>query len=166
MTSTVNTKTAPRRKLRFSSIDQLAQEIDRIESAHQQGILRTSGNWSAGQVLSHIAAWIEYGYDGYPVKPPIWPLRILLGWMGRRMLKSGMPVGVRIPGVSQGTVGMDEAPVSNAASRLRKALQRLQSGEEARFHSPAFGPMSHQDRIQLNLRHSELHLGFLNYPPS
>ncbi len=66
-------------------------------------------------MLSHIAAWIEYGYDGYPVKPPIWPVRILLRWIGQRMLRSGMPAGVRIPGVSDGTVGMDEAAVPDAA---------------------------------------------------
>lgn len=164
MKSEVNTRTASRRRLRFSSIDELLCEVDRIESSDRQGSLRTTGNWSPGQILSHIAAWIEYGYDGYPVKQPIWPLRVLLRFLGKRMLKSGMPAAVRIPGVPQGTVGMDEARVPDATARLRKALQRMQSGEEARFHSPAFGPLSHEDRIQLNLRHAELHLGFIHYP--
>lgn len=165
MTAAVNTKTASRRTLRFQSIDELLLELDQIEAAARHGTLQTTGNWTAGQILSHVAAWIEYGYDGYPVKPPIWPVRVLLRFVGRRMLKTGMPAGVRIPGVPQGTVGMDEASIPDATNRLRRALQRMQSGEEALFHSPAFGPLNHEDRILLNLRHAELHLGFMTYPP-
>jgi hypothetical protein len=58
---------------------------------------------------------------------------------------------------------MDDIEVSEAAERLLNALGRLKAGEEARFDSPAFGPMSHEDRIKLNLRHAELHMGFLAY---
>ncbi len=58
---------------------------------------------------------------------------------------------------------MDNMPTAEAGQRLLNALKRLQDGEEAQFHSPAFGPMSHEDRIRLNLRHAELHLGYLSY---
>jgi hypothetical protein len=54
-------------------------------------------------------------------------------------------------------------PTVAAANRLLAALRRLQSGEEAKFDSPGFGAMSMADRVQLNLRHAELHLGFLVY---
>jgi hypothetical protein len=58
---------------------------------------------------------------------------------------------------------MDDMPTREAADRLKQAFRRLESGEPAKFHSPAFGAMSHEDRIRLNLRHAELHLGFLDY---
>ena len=47
-------------------------------------------------------------------------------------------------------------------ARLRAALKRMQI-EPARYESPAFGPLSDSDRIALNLRHAELHLGYLKY---
>jgi Protein of unknown function (DUF1569) len=116
--------------------------------------------------MAHVAAWIEYGYHGYPLKKPLFFLRWILRFMVKKFLRDGMPAGVRIPGLPAGTIGMDPMPTSDAAERLRKAFQRLASREEAIFDSPAFGKMSHDDRIQLNLRHAELHLGFLDYPSS
>lgn len=84
---------------------------------------------------------------------------IELGWFLRR----GMPSGQRIPGVAGGTYGTELFTTAEGADRLRRALQRLTSNEPAKFDSPALGPMSHADRIRLNLRHAELHLGFLVY---
>ena len=86
--------------------------------------------------------------------------------MLKKYLKNGMPSGVRIPGIKEGTVGMDDIPFDVGIARLRKAFERLKAGEESPFDSPAFGKMSHQDRIRLNLRHAELHLGHLAIWPS
>ena len=139
-------------------------EVERVAEADRQGRLRTVGNWSPGQVLAHLAAWIEYGYDGFPMKPPPFFIRWILKRQLRKYLVGSMPRGVRIPRVKQGTYGLDEMPVAAAAARLTRAFQRLGSGELAKYDSPAFGPMSHEDRVRLNLRHAELHLGFLQYP--
>ena len=70
---------------------------------------------------------------------------------------------MRIPKVAAGTFGVDVMPLAEGAARLRKAVARLQAGEPARYDSPAFGPMNHEERIQLNLRHAELHLSFLRW---
>lgn len=151
------------RKLRFESIGDCLAEVRRIVEADREGRLRTSGQWTPGQNLAHIAAWIEYAYTGFPVKPPPAPIRWFLRLRLRSMLAKGLPKGVRIPGVKEGTAGMDKMSTADAAERLRTALQRLESSEKAEFDSPAFGPMTHAQRIQLNLRHAELHLGYLSY---
>ena len=155
------TKTVQRRKLHFDSIEELLRELSRIETAYRAGHLRTTGNWTAGQILSHIADWIEYGYDGYPMKPPMFLVKWILRLMLPKMLRDGMRPGVHIPGVKGGTTGADLADTQIALDRVRAAFERLSSGEAAKFASPAFGEMSHEDRIKLNLRHAELHLGFL-----
>lgn len=160
---TVDTSMVARRKLRFGSIEDLLVELENIERAHVSGSLMVQGNWSVGQILSHIAAWIDYGWDGYPLKPPPFFIRWILKFMVKKYLRDGMPAGVKIPGIKAGTVGQDDVPFEQALERLRKSLQRLSSGEQAKFHSPAFGQMSHENRIALNLRHSELHLSFLSY---
>jgi hypothetical protein len=153
----------PTRKLRFESIADCMAEVRRIEAADAKGSLRTTGSWTPGQNMAHVAAWIEYGFEGYPMRRPPFFIRWLLRYQLRCILDKGMKPGVRIPRVKGGTFGIDPIPTPQAAQRLLAALERLQDREEARFDSPAFGAMSYDDRIRLNLRHAELHLGFLDY---
>lgn len=150
-------KVADRRRLRFADTGELLAEIDRVVAADQAGRLRCCGNWTAGQAMGHVATWINYGYEGYPrqVSPP-WFIRIVL-----KYLRDGMPAGVRIPRIDAGTLGTEPLSTEEGAARLRRAVERL-TREPARFPSPAFGAMSEHDRVQLNLRHAELHLGFLH----
>lgn len=151
-----------RRRLRFNTIDECIAEIDRIVAADSRGTLRRLGNWSPGQVFGHVAAWIEYGWDGYPpIKKPPFLVRWLVPIMARRFARRGLPAGFRIPGVRGGTHGIEELETSVGAERLKKALVRLKSREEAIHHSVAMGPLTMDERIQLNLRHAELHLSFL-----
>jgi hypothetical protein len=161
----LNTKSASRRQLRFESVDDLLAELDQIEAAAQRGALATTGNWTVGQILSHLSAWIEYGYEGFPISPPPLPVRWLLKWMLPGMLRNGMRAGVKIPGVKGGTTGADAVATAEALVRYRAAVSRLQS-EPAKFASPAFGAMSETDRIRLQLRHAELHLSFLALDPN
>jgi hypothetical protein len=163
MPVSINTRKVARRKLRFATIDEALGEIDRIVAAEQAGTLHTTGNWTAGQIMGHIAAWINYSFEGYPLRPPPWIIRFILRRLGRRYLRDGMRAGQHIPGIEGGTVGIESLSTAEGAERVRRALRRLTSGEVARFDSPAFGPMSMDDRIQLNLRHAELHLSFLQY---
>jgi len=164
MSEALNTaKVRDRRALRFNSIDDVLKDIDAIVAAEQAGTLRQLGNWTPGQILGHLAAWTNYSYDGYPFKPPPWFIRIILRMKVKKYLRDGMPAGVRIPGVANGTFGTEPFSTTEGAERLRRAIRRLQSSEPALHDSPAFGAMSHADRIQLNLRHAELHLSFLRF---
>ncbi len=152
-----------RRTLHFGSIDDLLAEIDRVVEADKAGQIQTQGAWTPGQVLAHVAAWIEYGYDGYPMKPPPWLVRFMLRWQLKKFFRRGMPRGVRIPSVKDGTYGTELLPTDQAAERLRLALGRLQQREPAKYDSPAFGSLNDDDRIRLNLCHAELHLSFLQF---
>lgn len=161
MAGAVDTKTvAGRRTLRFNTLDDALADLERIAAADRAGTLRHIGNWTPGQILGHVSAWIEYGYDGYPMKPPPWFVRFILRMMVKKYLKRGMPSGVRIPNAAAGTYGTAALSTSDGMRRLKAAFERLRT-EPARFDSPAFGRMSHADRIALNLRHAELHLSFL-----
>jgi hypothetical protein len=164
MLSQVNTRTSSGyRTLRFRTVAECVAEVNRICAAEKSGTLQTTGNWTPGQIMSHVSAFIEYGYVGFPIAPPPFFVRWILRLRLSKMLRKGMPRGVRIPGIKEGTVGMQAMDASEAAQRLLTSLERLDSSEEVKFNSPAFGPMSNRDRVQLNLRHAELHLGFLVY---
>lgn len=151
------------RILRFDSIDECISDVKQIVAASEAGTLDATGNWTPGQIMTHLANWIQYPYVGFPIAPPPFFVRWMLRIRLRRILKGRMPRGVRIPGVAGGTVGMEDVDTAEAARRLLAALARLKTDEGTKFDSPAFGAMSHQDRIALNLRHAELHLGFLRY---
>lgn len=157
----VDTRQVQRRPLHLNSIDDLYAELDRIEQAAQAGTLRAVGNWTPGQILGHIAAWIEYGWTGYPLKAPPWPISWLLRCTLKRTLREGLKSGVKIPGLAGGTSGTEPLETEVALQRLRSALKRLQAAEPVKYESPAFGPMSQQDRVTLQLRHAELHLSYL-----
>jgi hypothetical protein len=160
----INTKRAPRRTLRFNSIDEAIAEIDRIVAAEQAGTLRSTGNWSAGQVFNHIATWLNYSWDGFPplVNAPFF-VRAILRMMRKRYIHKPTGAGVKIPGLPGGTLGTEPCSTEEGARNLKAALLRLKNGEPAKFHSPAFGPLTEHERTQFQLRHCELHMGFLTY---
>lgn len=160
-----DTKTAGWRELRFQSLVELRAEVERLLVADRQGTLKVSGNWTAGQNLGHLASWIEWGFDGYPpsVKTPPWILRVVLKLMKHSMLNKPMRRGVRLPGVQGGTYGTEPCETQAGGARLLNALDRLKT-TAPRYPSLALGQLSHEEAIQLHLRHCELHLGFLSAP--
>ena len=152
-------KVAGRRVLRFESIDQAMAEVDRLAEAERAGRLRRLGNWTLGQTLGHLAAWAEYGYTGSPLKVPFF-IRWFLRLRKRKFLYGPMRSGVRIPGVEGGTLATDPVPLEEGRGRFRRAMERLKA-EAPTAPSPVFGRLTHAESIALNLRHAELHLGFL-----
>jgi hypothetical protein len=155
---------ASRRTVQLNSVDDFIEEVERIVAADRLGIVRTMGMWPVGQIFNHLACWINYGYEGFPpgAHPP-WLIRTVLRLMKKRTLRDGMKPGIRIPGAPDGTFGVERVSLDEGADKLRAALQRLKKREPAKFHSPAFGEMSDDERIQLQLRHAELHLSFIHY---
>jgi hypothetical protein len=152
-------KVAGRRILRFESIDEMMAEVDRLVQAEKGGRLKHVGNWTPGQVLGHLAVWTEYSYTGPPIKAP-WFIKLIFRLRKRKSLYGPMRAGVKIPGVPGGTLAMEPMPLDEALERLQRVTERLKT-EAPRVPNVIFGPLNHQEWIALNLRHAELHLGFL-----
>ena len=149
-----------RRKLRFASIDDALIEAERLVAAEREGRLDCVGNWKLGQALGHLATWASFAFDGYPpeVRAPL-PVRVILRMMRGTVLTKGMMTGVRIGKLPGGTVGLDELDADEGLRRFCAALERLRSTPPT-IPNPVFGPLTHEQWIQLNLRHAELHLSF------
>lgn len=152
-----------RRTLRFNSVDELLREMDRIIAAENAGTLRRTGNWTTGQIFGHLASWINYGYEGFPsgAHPPFF-VRWIAKLLKNKIIHNGMRPGMRIPRTKDGTLGTEVFSTEEGALRLRSALLRLKNREPVKFHSPALGPLTDDERIALQLRHAELHLSFLH----
>jgi hypothetical protein len=152
-----------RRTLRFDTVDDAIAEADRLVAADRDGRLTRTGTWELGQMLGHLATWAGFSFDGYPpeVGSPPAPVR----WIGRlvknRTLTKGMMAGMKIGRVPGGTVATDKMPPDEGLSRFRAAMERLRDNDPAK-PNPVFGPLTHEQWIQLNLRHAELHMSFLH----
>jgi len=153
-------KVSNRRRLRFASIDEVLGDVGALVSAERVGNLARLGNWTLGQSLGHLATWIEFGFDGYPpnLNPPFF-IKWILKARRHRYIHEGMPAGVKIPRIAGGTVGTEMMSTEDGAHRYRHALERLREAPPAR-PNVIFGPMTHEEWIQMHLRHAELHLSF------
>lgn len=153
-------KVTDRRALRFANMSEAIADAQRIAASEAAGTLRHSGNWSAGQCLAHVAAFMNYPYDGYPPKlNPPWIVKLLVKPLKKKYIRNGLPVGRSIPGIEGGTTGVDDISAAQALERFITAARRMESTPPP-APNPLFGPMTHDEWISLNLRHAELHFGF------
>jgi len=158
----IDTKTVKdRRTLRFESSTDVLADARRCVDAERRGALRRLGNWTLGQNLGHLAAWIEYGYTGFPMKPPSLLMRLIIKLMKRKFLSGPPMVGFKIPGVATGTYATDDMPAEVGVDRLVKAWAKLDAAPP-RDPNPVFGPLTHAEWKMLHLRHAEGHLSFLH----
>lgn len=153
-------KVTDHRKPQFRSADDVWADVERLIAADRAGTLRQTGNWTIGKSLGHLAAWINYPYDGYPMRPP-WFIKVLTRLMKKKFLYGGLQQGVRITRGGEGTYGVEPLSTDEGLSRYRQAWERLRKAPPP-VPNPLFGPLTHEEWIALHCRHAELHLGYLH----
>jgi hypothetical protein len=109
--------------------------------------------------LGHLATWADFAFDGYPesVRAPL-PVRLILRTMRGTILNKGMMPGVKVGRIPGGTLGLEPMEAEEGLRRVREAYRMLLATPPS-IPNPAFGTLTHEQWIQLNLRHAELHLG-------
>jgi hypothetical protein len=160
----IDTKHAERRQLSFHCTGCLKEDLGRIEASQRAGTLRTTGNWTAGENLDHIAIMWEFALDGAPPEARVPFIIRLIAPLMKRSMTSGktLPAGFRIPSSATYMMPRPGIAFDEALARLRRVLDRLDRGEEMTHPSPAFGRMSHDEWMRLQLAHAQLHLGFVH----
>jgi hypothetical protein len=137
----------------------MMSEVYRLRQAEMDGKLFTRGNWELGQAVNHLSQWIQYSFTGAPIKAP-WYMKFFMQLMKNRILKSGFPAGVKMPGVEGGTLATENVPSPESIPQLAAMAKRLQAQCPA-LPNPVFGPLTHEQWKALHLRHAELHLSFM-----
>ncbi|MEQ8787485.1 MAG: DUF1569 domain-containing protein [Pirellulaceae bacterium] len=151
----VNTAKAHRRELHFQSLDEVVAEAERLVGSDQ---VVTSGNWTLGQILYHLAQAIHMSIDGADF-PTAWYVRLFGKLLKKRILR-GMPAGFKLPKRAQQQLqGKPDTDAQEALESLRKAVGRMHDDPHRAPH-PVFGAMTIDQWNQLHLRHAELHLSF------
>jgi hypothetical protein len=155
----INTsKIRNRRTLAFKTIDEATTEADRLTTAERTGNLRQLGNWTFGQTLGHLAAWAGYSFDGAPMKLPF-IVKLVMRPMKRKIIWGRMHAGAKIPRIKNGTLATEVIPTEDGIARFHKTFARLKQ-EAPTQPNFFFGPLTHEEWINLNLRHAELHFSF------
>ena len=62
MIKTVNV--TDRRDLHFSTMKNLLDDVEQLDEAPSR---RATGNWTAAQIVQHVAKLIEFSIDGFPI---------------------------------------------------------------------------------------------------
>jgi len=149
-------KVNDRRQLHFSTLEDILAEVDRLAQAKE---LRALGNWSAGQVLQHLAVVMNVSIDGFPHHLPGIVRFFVRLVFKKRFLTMPMSAGFALPKKLEAFLPPPTTWEEGLAN-FRAALRRLQS-ESKRAPHGALGPMTADEWTQLHCRHSELHLSFL-----
>ena len=160
MSTPVDTAAVSRRLLNFKSIDEAMADVEGLVAAERQGKLRTTGNWTAGQILGHLATWVDFSFDGVPFTIPFF-VRWIMRPAKNRVLYKPMKPGTRIARLPEGTVGTDGMPFADGVDRFRKTFSRIKQ-ECPAIPNALLGVLTHEEWISLHLRHAELHLSFMN----
>ena len=149
-----------RRKLRFESLDDILREAEQMAARPH----RTTGKWTYGQILRHLAKGCDACFDGFgdPTFVPWWARWFIAPLMKKRFLSETMRAGIKVPPNVTTLMPEVEVSVDEALMHLRKALDRFTSEEPSQPH-PFLGRLRNKDEyVALVLRHSELHLSFVH----
>lgn len=159
----INTKQSARRTLAFKNLTELSAELDRIEAAHRAGTLRTTGNWSPGQILEHCSNLMRCAIDGFPGKGPPAILRWIVILLFKKKAVSGEPPppGIQLGKSASFLLPTDDVPFDRGMSEIREQIARITRGDRFKHRSPVFGELTHEQWTMLQLGHCSLHLGFM-----
>ncbi len=159
---TVDTKTAPRRTLRFDSFEDFERDLDAIEASHKAGTLKTTGNWGAGQIMEHLTRFGKCALDGFQNKAP-WPIRKIFTLMYKKKMLTGdpMPSGYKLPKQASYMLPEDGTTTEEGIEMLRAFLLRVQGGEKFKAFSPIFGQLTHEEWCKAQLGHAAMHMSFI-----
>jgi hypothetical protein len=144
---------AGRRQLSFARLDDVMPELDRLLAGHA-----TVGNWTLGQICSHLASTLRVAAD--PPRPMPWIVRRTAGpLLMRYILRRGsMPAGVKAPADLVPKPGLDARAEAEA---LRATIRLYHERVPERFEHPFFGRVAKADLTRLQCIHCAHHLSFV-----
>lgn len=147
--------TKSRRSLTFAALDDVMPEVEGLLRGHV-----TVGNWSLGQICSHLTRAVHCTIDGFPPATRMpWIVRRTLGRMvlwhilRRNRFVEWMPA----PADCQPKLGVDAVVEAEA---LRAALQRFAAHSGPLAEQPLYGPVDRAVWERFHCIHCAHHLGF------
>src|SRR5436190_21139624 len=127
-----------RRTLNFHTPDDILNDCRQLAD----GPCTMLGQWTLAQNVRHLARGVDCFYDGFGFEANWFVRNLLGGLIKRRILKRGMPAGIRLPTTAQRLLPPeDEADLRGALEHLSASIRRLEQEPPTQPH-PVFGRMT------------------------
>lgn len=152
----VTKKVTDRRRLSFTSLDDILADVEALDGS----AIRTTGNWTAAQIVQHVTDVITLSVDGFGFKLAL-PLRVLGRLLRSQALTRPMRPGFNVPHAMRARLPSDQLPFEQAVASFRQGIGRAKS-ERMTKASPLLGALTHEQWVQLHCRHAEMHLSFVH----
>ncbi len=146
------------RSLTFTSLDEALAEVEHLATTET----RTTGSFSYGQILRHLAITLDI-VTGHITGPKIpWFMRLLGPLIKNTVLSKPIKPGFKLPSSAQSYFWPEgDIDVHSALTHFREALARYRSTNELPPH-PIFGRMTRDEHDLLQRGHIALHLSFVH----
>ncbi|MCH8343128.1 MAG: DUF1569 domain-containing protein [Planctomycetes bacterium] len=149
-------KVTDRRRLSFTSLEDIQADVEALDGS----AIRTTGNWTAAQIVQHVTDVITLSVDGFGFRLAL-PLRVLGRSLRSQALTRPMRPGFSVPEAMRARLPSDQVPFEQAIASLRQAIGRAKS-ERMTKASPLLGALTHEQWVQFHSRHAEMHLSFVH----
>jgi len=148
-----------RRKIRYQSLADVLHDAERLATGQH----RTTGNWSYGQILKHLAMSADACFDGFgDINVPWWARWFIAPLVKKQFLLQTMRAGVKLPRNAIRLLPPDDASVEEGLVHFRRALARFDIEAPTAPH-PFLGKLRNKEEyLLLQLRHCELHMSFVH----
>lgn len=147
-----------RRHLDFQSLDEVVAEAERLV----QGKVHTTGQYTFGQILEHLAR--THDMASGKTEPPHFPwfMRMLMPLMRKSILNSDVKPGFKLPKKAQDYFWPEgDVDVSDALAHLKASVQHYNENGPLSVH-PLFGKATREQIDRLNCSHCAMHLSFVH----
>ena len=154
----INTKKViGRRTLYFKNLDEIIEEAERLNAVE----VRSLGNWSYAQIMSHLAKTMDLSIDGTDFVPS-WAVRFFGKRKKHYAIHAPMKPGIKLPDKLAQATAPDKKSMSmdEGFELLKGAIERLKNDPNRAAH-PIFGELTRDEWDKLHQRHAELHLSFI-----
>lgn len=145
-----------RRTLHFDTLEEVVADVRAMVGTNPTA----TGGWSPGQIVEHVAKGINGSVDGFGFTAPL-PLRLFGRLTRNHYITKGFPSGIKLRGkMADAFLPSDNVDFDQAAQQLATAVDRAKR-QTMTAVSPMFGKLTHEQWVQFNCRHAELHFSFL-----
>jgi hypothetical protein len=139
----------------YATLEEVVADAERLSA----GPIKTLGNWSAGQIFTHLATAFNGSIDGFAYTFP-WPMRMIAKAFKGKLMAGPMPSGLKVPAGFAREVMPAPTSTEEGLAALRAAVARLAS-EPHRARHPILGDFSKDEWDRMHLKHANLHMSFL-----
>ncbi len=147
------------RNLKFSNLDQVLEEMARLEVAND---LQLQQPWSMYKILNHLAQSAEYSMTGYPKMDP--PVVRTFARLAFNMFRSrgfmSHSLSAPVPGAPEIP---EEGSVADGYQRLRNAISDFRAFTGVLFPHFSYGPLTREEWEIAHSMHCADHFSSMTY---